>query len=133
MKPANGRRIVVETGFDASVLKKIVAAFEDALPKCATGQAANYPLSYWSKLTVSLKYPELEQSTNLAENAMHSIASGRRNYLFACSDAGGRRAAIFYGLIGIERLNGLDPEAYLRYVLARIGEHLISRIEELLP
>jgi hypothetical protein len=61
------------------------------------------------------------------------IAIGRRNYLFAGSDAGARRAAILYSLIGTARINGLDPEAYLRYVLARIGEHPIKRIEELLP
>ena len=58
---------------------------------------------------------------------------GRRNYLFAGSDAGARRAAILYSLIGTARINGLDPEAYLRYVLARIGEHPIKRIKELLP
>jgi len=57
---------------------------------------------------------------------------GRRNYLFAGSDSGGERAAILYGLIGTARMNGLDPEAYLRYVLARVGEHPIKRIEELL-
>jgi len=61
------------------------------------------------------------------------VAVGRRNYLFAGSDAGGERAAILYGLIGTARLNGLDTEAYLRYVLARVGEHPINRIEELLP
>ncbi len=58
---------------------------------------------------------------------------GRRNYLFAGSDNGGQRAAILYSLIGTARLNGLDPEAYLRYVLSRIADHPINRIEELLP
>jgi hypothetical protein len=61
------------------------------------------------------------------------VAIGRRNYLFAGSDKGAERAAILYSLIGTARLNGMDPEAYLRYVLARIGEHPINRIEELLP
>jgi len=61
------------------------------------------------------------------------IAVGRRNYLFAGSGNGGRRAAILYSLIGSARLNGLDPEAYLRHVLSRIAEHPINRIEELLP
>lgn len=54
-------------------------------------------------------------------------------YLFACSDLGGARAAAFYSLIGSAKLNGLDPELYLRTVLARIAEHLISSITELLP
>jgi hypothetical protein len=55
----------------------------------------------------------------IAERALRPVPVGRRNYLFAGSDAGGERAAILYGLIGTARLNGLDPEAYLRYVLAR--------------
>ena len=59
--------------------------------------------------------------------------SGRKNYLFAGSDRGGERAATFYSLIGTAKLNGLDPEAYLRYVLKRIADHPITRIEELLP
>ena len=61
------------------------------------------------------------------------MALGRKNYLFAGSDSGGERAAAIYSLIGTAKLNGLDPEAYLRTVLERIADHPISRIQELLP
>ena len=57
----------------------------------------------------------------------------RKNYLFAGSDSGGHRAASIYSLIGTAKLNGLDPEAYLRDVLTRIADHPINRINELLP
>jgi transposase len=49
------------------------------------------------------------------------------------SDCGGQRAATMYSLIGSAKLNGLDPELYLRTVLARIADHPISKIEDLLP
>ena len=62
-----------------------------------------------------------------------AMALGRKNYLFAGSDAGGDRAAAFYSLIGTAKLNGWDPEAYLREVFTRIADHPINRIEELLP
>ena len=62
-----------------------------------------------------------------------AIALGRKNYLFAGSDAGGRRAAAMYSLIETAKLNGLDPEAYLRDVLGRVADHPINRIADLLP
>jgi hypothetical protein len=57
----------------------------------------------------------------------------RKNYLFAGSDAGGERAAAIYSLLGTAKLNGLDPELYLRHVLERIAEHPVNRLQELLP
>ncbi len=64
---------------------------------------------------------------------LRAVALGRKNYLFCGSDAGGDRAAAIYSLIGTAKLNGLDPEAYLRYVLDRIADHPINRVDELLP
>lgn len=70
---------------------------------------------------------------NAAERALRGIALGRGNYLFMGSDAGGERAAAIYSLVQTAKLNGLDPEVYLREVLGRIADHPICRIEELLP
>ena len=75
----------------------------------------------------------LEIDNSAAERALRAVALGRKNYLFAGSDAGGERAAAMYSLIGSAKLNGLDPEAYLRDVLARIADHPINRIADLLP
>jgi transposase len=90
-------------------------------------------LSRWTALTRYCEDGRIEIDNNAAERALRAIALGRKNYLFAGSDAGGDRASAFYSLIGTAKLNGLDPEAYLREVFTRIAQHPINRIEELLP
>ena len=61
------------------------------------------------------------------------VIHSRKNYLFAGSDAGGESATVIYSLIGTAKLNGIDPEAYLRHVLIHIADHPSNRIAELLP
>ena len=95
--------------------------------------AIRYALSRWEALTRFTTDGRLEMSNNAAERAIRPLALGRKNYLFAGSDAGGRRAAAVYTIVETARMNGLDPEAYLADVLARIADHPASRIDELLP
>jgi transposase len=104
-----------------------------AVQKSALAIAIRYALTRWAALTRYRDDGRIEIDNNAAERSLRAVALGRKNYLFAGSDIGGERAAAFYSLIGTAKLNGLDPEAYLRTVLERIAEHPISRVDELLP
>lgn len=95
--------------------------------------AIQYALSRWRALTRYCEHGRIEIDNNIAERSLRAIALGRKNYLFAGSDAGGERAAILYSLLGTAKLNGIDPEGYLRYVLEHIAQHPINRVDELLP
>jgi transposase len=95
--------------------------------------AIQYTLTRWTALTRYVDDGSIEIDNNAAERAIRALVLGRRNYLFAGSDAGGETAARLYSLIGTCRLNGLDPHRYLHHVLERIAMHPINRLEELLP
>lgn len=101
--------------------------------KSPLAQAIQYTLTRWTALGRYVENGAVEIDNNAAERAIRALVLGRRNYLFAGSDAGGETAARLYSLIGTCRLNGLDPHRYLRHVLERIATHPINRIESLLP
>ncbi|PQK83364.1 IS66 family transposase, partial [Pantoea ananatis] len=98
-----------------------------------TAKAFTYLLKQWDALNLYCRNGWAEMDNNIAENALRGVALGRKNWLFAGSDAGGERAAVLYSLIGTCRLNDVEPEAWLRYVLGHIQDWPVNRIRELLP
>jgi transposase len=99
----------------------------------ATAKALDYSLKRWGALTQFLDDGQLPIDNNWIENQIRPIAIGRSNWLFAGSLRAGQRAAAVMSLIQSAKLNGHDPYAYLKDVLARLPTHKNSQIEELLP
>ncbi len=115
-----------------------LAAWLDAQLKLIPGKsdlagAIRYARSRWEALTRYIDDGRLEISNNAAENQIRPVALGRKNWLFSGSDSGGERAAAFYTIIRSARLNGIEPEAYMCDVIARIGSYPINRLADLLP
>ena len=113
--------------------KWIVETYKTSLPKSAIGQATAYCIPRWDKLMNYLKDGSLEIDNNLAENAIRPIALGRKNYLFAGSERGAERAAMFYSFFGICKKNNVNPFNWLKRVLEVIPEHKANKLHELLP
>jgi hypothetical protein len=112
---------------------QLLAIQKTALPKSVAGQAANYTLSLWSKLTLFLKHPELELSNNLAENSMRPVAIGRRNWLHLGSkEAGPKIAAIFSVVESCRRLN-IPIRRYLADTLPGLANRSIQSLAGLTP
>jgi len=102
--------------------------------KSALATAFRYAINRREALSRFVTDGRLEIDNNIAENGMRSIALGRKNYLFAGSDTGGHRAAAIYTIVQTAKLNGVNPEAYLKDMLARIAEgHPINQIDQLMP
>jgi len=95
--------------------------------------AVGYSLSNWNALVRFAGDGRIEAENNAAERALRSVAIGRKNFLHLGSDAGGNSAAVIYTLIGTAKLNGINPQHYLRYVLERIADHKANRVDALLP
>jgi transposase len=135
-KPADERRAIRQARA-APLLGELQAWMEKMLPslspKSETAEAIRYSLSRWRALTRFIDDGHIEIDNSAAERARRAVALGRKNYLFCGSDGGGENAAAIYSLLGTAKLNGVDPELWLRQVLTRIAEHPRSRIDELLP
>jgi transposase len=101
--------------------------------KSELAAAFRYMRSRWPSLVRCFGDGRLALDNNPAERALRGIAIGRKNYLFAGSDAGGRRAAAIYSLIETAQLNRIDPQHYITDVLGRIADHPARHIAELLP
>ena len=96
-------------------------------------KAMDYMLKRWDAFARFLADGRICLSNNAAERALRGIALGRRAWLFAGSDRGGARAATMYSLIVTAKMNDVDPQAWLADVLARIADHPVHRLDELMP
>lgn len=103
------------------------------LPKSAIGKAIGYMLGQWSKLEKYVTDGRLEIDNNLVENAIRPVALGRKNYLFAGSHEGAKRAAMIYTLVATAKLHHVEPYEYLKDILSRIPDYPHHKIADLLP
>lgn len=107
--------------------------YKSVLPKSSIGEALLYSLQRWDKLMLYATNGKLEIDNNLVENAIRPVAIGRKNYLFAGSHNGARRAAMLYSFLGTCKINDVNPFEWLREVLDQIPDYPITKISELLP
>ena len=92
-----------------------------------------YARAQWTALTRYADDGDLAIDNNISERALRKVVTGRNNWTFCGSDAGGERAAILYSVVATCKAHGIDPWAYLRDVLERIPTHPNRRRAELLP
>ena len=138
---ANGltadQRLDMRTAFSATIVTDLHAWMIAGRAKLSRGnpvaKAMDYMLKRWSAFDRFLRDGRVCLTNNAAERALRGIAMGRKSWLFAGSDRGGRRAAFMYTLIVTAKMNDIDPQAWLADVLARIAGHPAQRLDDLLP
>jgi transposase len=134
--PADVRR-AIRRSRAGPLLGDLKAWFEASLRRVSgksdLAGAIRYALSRWVQLTRYCDDGRLEIDNNAAERAIRALVLGRKNWLFAGSDDGGERAADIYTLTETAKLNGIDPAAWLRDVLACLATHPAKQIADLLP
>jgi transposase len=107
--------------------------YKSVLPKSTIGRALHYSLERFDKLMIYTSHGKLEIDNNLVENAIRPVAIGRKNYLFAGSHNGARRAAMLYSLLGTCKINNVNPFEWLRSTLDKIPAYPVNKVHELLP
>jgi transposase len=130
-------RLEVRHKLSRPLVEDLHAYMREQVGRLARGhdlaKAFNYILKRWASFTLFLEDGRVCLSNNAAERGLRGIALGRKSWLFCGSDRGGRRAASMYSLIVTAKMNGVDPQAWLTDVLARIATHPAHRLDELLP
>jgi len=106
---------------------------KNVLPKSSIGKAFSYTAKLWDNLQHYLYNGDLLIDNNLVENSIRPNALGRKNYLFAGSDKGAKRSAMFYSFFGTCKMNGINPQEWLSHVLSNIADHKVNKLYELFP
>jgi transposase len=106
--------------------------YKAVLPQSTIGQAMHYSLQRWDKLCLYTTNGRLQMDNNLVENAIRPVAIGRKNYLFAGSHNGARRAAVLYSFLGTCKINDVNPFEWLRHLLNVIPTHPVNKLHQLL-
>jgi len=115
-------------------IKAILIEYKDqVLPKSLMSKAIHYALNQWDALVRYTSDPRLSIDNNLSERTLRMVVIGRKNYLFAGSEAGAERAAMMYSLVASCKLNGHDPFAYFHDVLKKVTTWPAHQIDALLP
>lgn len=130
-------RLAARQELSAPLIAELHAWLTTQLARLSRGhdlaKAINYMLRRWGAFTRFLDDGRVCITNNAAERALRCVPLGRKAWLFCGSDRGGQRAAVIYTLIQTARLNDVDPQAWLADVLARIADHPVRQLDELLP